>query len=106
MVEKRGRLFDGGDQAGALLTNLSKVFDWTMNYTKQNFMLEVFNKNSLLFISSYLKGWKQRTKINSSSSVFAEVLFGVPQGSILEPFLLNICICDLIFENNDIDFAN
>ena len=57
-------------------------------------------------INSYLKGRKQRTKINSSYSAFAEILFGVPQGSILGPLLFNIYICDLFIENSDIDIAN
>ena len=45
----------------------------------------------------------QRRKINSEYSSVEE-MFGVPQGSILEPLLLNILLCDrsLITENNDI----
>ena len=78
--------------AGALLTDLSNAFD-------------CIDKNSLYFINSYLKGRKQTTKINSSYSAFAETLFGMPQGSILEQLLCNIYICDFL-ENSDIDIAN
>ena len=53
-----------------------------------------------------MKGRKQRTKINSSCSAFAEMLFGVLQGSILRPLLFNIYVCDLFIENSDIDIAN
>ena len=60
----------------------------------------------MYFINSYLKGRKQRTKINSSYSAFAEILFGVLQGSILRPLLFNIYICDLFIENSDIDIAD
>ena len=60
----------------------------------------------MYFINSYLKGRKQRTKINSSYSAFAEILFGVPQGSILGRLLFNIYICDFFIENSDIDIAN
>ena len=52
-----------------------------------------------------MKGWKQKTKINSSYSAFAEILFDVPQGSILAPLLFSIYICDLFLENSDIVIA-
>ena len=58
------------------------------------------------FIYSYLKGRKQRSKINSSYSSFAEILFGVPQGSILGPLLFHAYICDLLYDIDDLDFAS
>ena len=61
---------------------------------------------SLSFIHSYLSHRKQRTKVNSSYSDFAEIIFGVPQGSILGPLLFNIYICDLFFEDINLDVAN
>ena len=45
-------------------------------------------------------------KINSSYIAFVEILFDVSLGSILRPFLFNIYISDLLFENSDIDIAN
>ena len=33
-------------------------------------------------------------------------LFGVPEDYILGPLLINIYICDLFFENSDIDIVN
>ena len=55
-----------------------------------------FDTDALKFIYFYLEGRKQRTRINSSYSSFAEILFGVPQGSILGPLLFNVYICDLL----------
>ena len=35
-----------------------------------------------------------------------EIPLGVPQDSIFRPLVFNIYICDLFFENCDIDIAN
>ena len=60
--------------------------------------------SALRFVNSYLKNRMQRAKINSEYSSWEEIMFGVPQGSILEPLLFNIFLCDLflIMENTDI----
>ena len=47
---------------------------------------------------SYLANRKQRTKINSSYSSWEEILFGVPQGSVLGPLPFKIFLCDMFFE--------
>ena len=63
-----------------------------------------FDMSALRFVHSYLKNRTQRTKINSEYSSWEEILFGVPQGSILGLLLFNIFLCDLflIMENIDI----
>ena len=56
-------------------------------------------------MENYLSNRKQRTKINSDFSCWEEILFGVPQGSILGPLLFNTFLCDLFFIMNKTDFG-
>ena len=64
-----------------------------------------FDIKSLNFILAYFTNRKQKTKIGSSFSDFLNILFGVPQGSILGPLLFIIYICDLFMEYDAIEFA-
>ena len=63
-------------------------------------------KGSLKLLFSYLKNRKQRVRLNNTYSEWIDILFGVPQGSILGPLLFNIFLCDLFLFLNDIPVAN
>ena len=45
-------------------------------------------------------------KIDDKHSSWLEILFGVPQGSILGPLFVNIFLADLFFIVKDIDIAS
>ena len=64
------------------------------------------SKKSLNLLFSYLKNRKQRVRLNNTYSEWIDILFGVPQGSILGPLLFNIFLCDLFLFLDDIPVAN
>ena len=89
------------------MTDLSKAFD-CLSHDLLITKLDAYglDKKSLKLVYSYLSNRKQRVKINDTYSSLGEILFGVPQGSILGPLLFNIFICDIFYFLEDYGIAN
>ena len=107
MLEKWKSAVDKGKSFGALLTDLSKAFDCLSHellFAKRH--AYGFSIAELRLIHSYLKNRRQRTKINMSFSSWEEIVFEVPQGSILGPLLINIFLFDLFFIMKETDFSS
>ena len=96
MSEKWRESIDRRGCFGALLTVLSKAFALVLH----DLLIEKLHAygidmKSLRFLYSYLNDRKQRVKFNNKYSSFEEILFGVPQGSILGPLFFNLFISNL-----------
>ena len=99
-LEKKG-------YGGATLMDLSKAFD-SLNHELLVAKLHAygFSYCSLKLIFSYLSNRWQSTKINSTFSPWVEILFGVPQGSILGPLFFNLYLNYLFFIELKSDLCN
>ena len=86
LIEKWRSSLDQKGYAGSILMELSKAFD-TIDYDLLLAKLHAygFDKQALSVIKSYLKDRWERTKINTAYNYWAQLLLGVPQGSVLVP---------------------
>ena len=99
MTEKWRKCLDRGGIIGAILTDLSKAFDCILHdLLMVKLVAYGFDYQSLRIMESFLSNRQQRTKINNGFSRYSEIIYGVPEGSILGLLLSNIYICDIFFD--------
>ena len=105
MTEKWRTSLDQNGTCATLLTDLSKAFD-CLPHDLLIAKLHAYGCDlpSLKLLNSYLRNRHQHGKINNLYSSNAEILFGVPQGSILGLIIFNVFLCDLflLIKNKDV----
>ena len=95
MLETWKKSVDKGKDFGALLTDLSKAFD-CLDHELLTAKLNAygFSLPALRLVNDYLSNRKQRTKIDTYST-WLDIIFEVPQGSILGPLAFKFFLADL-----------
>ena len=107
IIEKWKLSIDKVKAFGVLLTGLSQVFDCLSHkLIIANSNAYGFSLSELKLMQSYLSERKQRTKKNQAYNSWEEIVFEVPEGSILSPILFKIELIDLFFVEQIVDLAS
>ena len=98
-LQKIGKNLDKGLQTDVVFMDISKAFD-TVNHNRLLQKLRDFGLSGSLWFSlwfeNYLSGRFQRVTVLGATSTSLPITSGVPQGSLLAPFLFSVYINDLL----------
>ena len=96
MTENMKEARDSNKICAAVLAELSKAFDCLLHdLLIAKLHAFGFDLKSLKVIHAYLNDRIQVTKVGSFYSEILQIIYGVPQGSILDPLLFNANLIDL-----------
>ena len=110
LIQSWQKELDESGFVGTILMDLAEAYD-CLPHDLMVAKLEAYgiSKESLQLKTGYLSYHKQRTKIGSAYSDWANVIRGIPQGSVFGPSRFDIFINDifLVVEKSDIcNFAD
>ena len=108
IIDKWKKTVSNNKLSGALATDLSKPFDCTChNLLDAKLHPYALSFPALKMVQDYLLNIfkKKKAKNGSLYSKKDNIIFGVPHGFILEPFLFKIFSCDLFLEHEGCCFT-
>lgn len=87
--------FNGGINTYAIFLDLSNAYDSTWHEAVLYKMAKLKIAGKILkWVHSFLKNRRMRVRIDGTSSEYAQLNIGVPQGSVISPLLFLIMMSD------------
>ena len=95
-VEKLAEVLDRGGRVDAIFLDMEKAFDKVDHKILIEKMEKVIGERRWIsWIRDFLRGRTQTVKVGNAISAEEQITSGVPQGSVLGPYLFNIYVEDI-----------